>query len=53
MGELNLDRAARVAILVRPDDISHNFVETVSRNAGYNVRVFRERKAAIDWLENP
>ena len=53
MDELNLDRTARAAILVSPDDTSHNFVETVSRNAGYNVRVFRERKAAINWLENP
>jgi hypothetical protein len=53
MDELGLDRTARVAILVSPDDTSHDFIETINRNAGYNVRVFKERKAALDWFENP
>lgn len=53
MDALNLDRAARVAILASPDDTSHNFIETINRNAGYNVRVFTEEDAAITWLEKP
>jgi hypothetical protein len=53
MRDLNFARSARVAILVSPDDQSHDFIETVNRNAGYNVRVFREEDAAISWLEEP
>ncbi|MEE4352071.1 MAG: hypothetical protein V2J25_04305 [Desulfatiglans sp.] len=41
---------ARVATLVRPDDHSHDFVETVSRNAGLNVTIFRDREQAIQHL---
>ena len=53
MGDLNFARSAHVAILVSPDDRSHDFIETVNRNAGYNVRVFRDADAAISWLEEP
>ena len=41
---------ARVATLVSPDDHSHDFVETVSRNAGMDVTLFRDREAAIKHL---
>ena len=51
MNTLNLNRSARVAILVSPNDNSHNFVETVNINAGYNVRIFRKKNNAISWLE--
>lgn len=50
MEELGLQRDVRVAILASPDDRSHDFVETVSRNAGYNVRVFHAENAALAWL---
>ena len=50
MGVLKLDKTARVAILVSPDDRSHDFVETVNLNAGHNIKVFREKKDAISWL---
>lgn len=43
-------REARSALLVAPDDSSHDFVETSIRNAGYNVRLFREEGAALAWL---
>jgi hypothetical protein len=46
-----LERDNRAAILVDPTDRSHDFVEVVSRNAGYNVRVFIEEERAIAWLE--
>ena len=45
---LNLN--ARVAMLVDPDDHSHDFVETVLRNAGHNVVLFRDRESAIKHL---
>ena len=45
---LNLN--ALVAMLVDPDDHSHDFVETVLRNAGHNVTLFRDRGSAINHL---
>ena len=41
---------ARVAMLVSPDDHSHDFVETVLRNAGHNVTLFRDQELAIEHL---
>ena len=45
-----IDRKARVALLVDPEDHSHDFVETVLRNAGHNVTLFRDRELAIKHL---
>ena len=45
-----INKKARVAVLVSPEDHSHDFVETVTRNAGQNVRLFRDREAAIAHL---
>jgi hypothetical protein len=45
-----LSRTARVAILVDPGDRSHDFVETVTRNAGLDVTIFRDRAAAESHL---
>jgi hypothetical protein len=42
---------ACVAMLVSPEDHSHDFVETVLRNAGHDVTLFRDREAAINHLE--
>jgi hypothetical protein len=41
-----IDKTALVAIVVSPDDHSHDFVETVARNAGLLVRIFRDRALA-------
>lgn len=41
-----IDRTAVVALLVGADDTSHDFVETVLRNAGYNVTLFRNLRQA-------
>lgn len=43
-------RNARVALLTSPDDDSHDFVELVSRNAGYLVYQFKDKDEAIAWL---
>ena len=50
MGGLALQRDVRSAILTDPADSSHDFVETVSQNAGYTVRIFHDEAAAISWL---
>ncbi|MHB9027638.1 MAG: hypothetical protein ACYC9O_02595 [Candidatus Latescibacterota bacterium] len=48
-----IDRFARVAMLVSPGDHSHDFIETVSRNAGLNVTLFRDREQAVRHLLEP
>jgi hypothetical protein len=50
MTEDQYNRYARIAILVNPDDHSHDFIETVGRNAGFNITIFCDRDAAIQHL---
>jgi isopentenyldiphosphate isomerase len=40
-----------IAMLTSPDDKSHDFIETVLRNAGYTVKLFIDEADAIAWLE--
>ena len=47
-----IDRHMRVALLVSPDDHSHDFTETVARNAGFNFRLYRDRTQALASLLN-
>lgn len=50
MKSSGLRRSARVALLARAGDRSHRFIEVVSRNAGYNVRMFSDKAKALEWL---
>ncbi len=50
--ENGIDKTAIVAILVAPQDHSHDFVETVSKNSGLNVTLFRDKNTAIDFLKS-
>ncbi len=45
-----LDRYAKIAVLAAPEDHSHDFVETVCRNAGFNFRLFHKRNDAMTFL---
>jgi hypothetical protein len=45
-----IDRTARVAMVVASDDHSHDFVETVARNAGLDVTLFTDRRLAEEHL---
>ena len=45
-----IDRYMQVALLVSPDDHSHDFTETVARNAGFNFTLYRDRTQAIAAL---
>jgi len=47
---LQIQRDVRAATLVDRTDSTHNFAETVIRNAGYNMRLFKDEEAAIAWL---
>lgn len=42
---------SRSAFLVRPDDQSHDFINTAFYNAGYVTRMFIDDAEAIAWLE--
>jgi hypothetical protein len=44
------DRHWRVALVTSHDDNSHDFLETLSHNAGYHVMVFKDLNRAQDWL---
>jgi hypothetical protein len=50
--EMQLERNVRAAILVDPGDRSteHDFVETTMQNAGYDVKLFSDEAAAVNWL---
>ncbi|MBP1682527.1 MAG: hypothetical protein H6Q27_90 [Ignavibacteriaceae bacterium] len=41
----------KIGLLTSPNDKSHDFIETVLRNAGYNVKLFIVEEEAIIWLE--
>ena len=45
-----IDIQAKVATLVSPNDHSHDFMETVSRNAGLQVRIFTDPVEAKQFL---
>ena len=45
-----IDRRAKVAFLVSKEDHSHDFVETVLRNSGHNVTLFRDIDEALSHL---
>jgi hypothetical protein len=45
-----IDKDVRVAMLVSPEDHSHDFIEVVLRNAGHNVTLFRDRELAMRHL---
>ena len=47
---LGFDRRAKIAMLIRAEDTSRDFIETALRNAGYNCRLFTEREEAKRWL---
>ena len=46
----DIDPSARVAVLVSPDDNSHNFVMTAMMNAGLNVALFNDMESAKKFL---
>jgi hypothetical protein len=45
-----IDKFAQVAILVSPNDHSHDFTELVFKNAGLNATIFTDRGQATQFL---
>lgn len=50
MNHPDIDRLARVAMLVSVGDHSHDFLETLSRNNGRDVTIFTSREVAEQYL---
>ncbi|MBS4034291.1 MAG: STAS/SEC14 domain-containing protein [Ignavibacterium sp.] len=50
VGLVGFDKSMKIALLTDQDDHSHDLIETVMVNNGYNVRIFSNQKEAIDWL---
>jgi hypothetical protein len=50
LDRFQMQRANRFALVVAPDDYSHNFLEVASNNAGFNLKIFRDYQQAVDWL---
>ena len=48
--ELGFERRSKGAVIVDPDDRSHDFFETCTINAGYNWRIFTDADLASQWL---
>jgi len=47
----DFDQRARVALLTAPDDHSHDFAETVMRNTGVIIALFRDLDSALRYLK--
>ena len=45
-----IDKYAVVAVLVDPNDNSHNFIEVVTSNSGLLMKLFRNKEEAIEYL---
>ncbi|MBN2313209.1 MAG: hypothetical protein JXM79_04725 [Sedimentisphaerales bacterium] len=50
--ELGFERRSKAAMIVDPEDKTHNFFEICSMNAGYNWQIFTDADLASQWL-NP
>jgi hypothetical protein len=48
--KLHFRRSWKIALLIAPEDSSREFLETAIRNAGYALRCFEQREAAMTWL---
>jgi len=48
-----LNRGVRAALVIRPESVKkadYEFLETVSHNSGYQIRLFTDLDAAQQWL---
>jgi hypothetical protein len=51
LGLLGLILGVKIAEIINPEHMEHfRFLETVCKNQGFNLLLFRDRKEALDWL---
>jgi hypothetical protein len=48
--EPGINLTAIAALVVAEDDHSHDFFETLAKNSGLNVTLFRDKEKAIEYL---
>ena len=48
--DLGLDRSVRTAIVYRELNNDYEFYENVCQNRGWDIKIFTDYDAAIDWL---
>ncbi len=48
--EVNSDRKSRIALLIPKFSRRAKLFETASTNRGWQVKTFRDRKSALEWL---
>ncbi len=53
MDNSGIRRTTRRALVVPSDFYQAGFLETVTRNRGHNLKVFRDRESALEWLQSP
>lgn len=46
----HLPRGVRTAILMRPDAADTRFIENVAVNRGITIRLFTDKRKAVEWL---
>jgi hypothetical protein len=51
LADFGFPKKSRSAFLVRPNDHSHDFINTAFFNAGYVTRLFTDEASAVSWLE--
>lgn len=52
MDQSGIRRTTRRALVVPPSFGEADFLETVTRNRGHNLRVFQDRESAMKWLRS-
>jgi hypothetical protein len=45
-----IHRGMDIALLVAPEDHSYDFLETVAKNAGFHIKLFRDKEKALEFL---
>lgn len=53
MDNSGISRATRRALVIPPHFDEAEFLETVTRNRGHNLKVFSDRHSALEWLQSP
>lgn len=51
IADFGFPKSSRSAFLVRPNDKSHDFINTAFHNAGYVTKLFTDKAAAVAWLD--
>lgn len=49
-GAIGFNKSFKFALLTDPEDHSHELIETVMVNNGYNVKIFNSETDAVNWL---